>query len=80
MSEQRKYTLDEIDAMRRSVRVILALPLGSGRDFDARAEDQLRTYMLAGISPDELIEKAKKVESAWFEREHYRIKRSLAKA
>jgi hypothetical protein len=51
MSKQRKYSLDEIDAMRMSV-IILA-----GGDVyvsETTIEDRLRTYMLGGVSPEEL--------------------------
>lgn len=69
---QRAYTLDEIDRMRVSVRSILSGGMqrcsGSFGVYpsvqrmwdaeDARAEDQLRTYMAGGVSPEELETKA----------------------
>jgi hypothetical protein len=48
---QRAYTLNEIDLMRDAV----ALLAGLSRVPPATIEDRLRTYMMAGIAPAELI-------------------------
>lgn len=64
MSE-RKYSVSEIDQMRAVLRIRVAASFfrafpnggwsdGPIPDFPAQAEDQLRTYMLAGIEPNEL--------------------------
>jgi len=61
---ERKYTLSEIDAMRKS---LLDLCEDNGRMIStngppypkhSEVEDRLRTYMMAGIEPKELREKA----------------------
>lgn len=51
----RKYSVAEIDGMRESV--LAMQPYGSSAAARiATAEDQLRTYMLAGTEPDDLVE------------------------
>lgn len=55
------YSLNDIDRMRRAITDFRS-PYGANQypgDMDAAIEDQLRTYMLAGISPWELEEKAR---------------------
>ena len=49
----RAYTLVEIDAMRDDVRIIL----GCG-SADRRIEERVRTYMMGGVSPEEINTKA----------------------
>lgn len=54
----RKYSLDEIDQMRLAV-----LDLAGGwRASLAVVEDRLRTYMLNGTDPEELVHAAKEHE------------------
>lgn len=65
MSE-RKYSVQEIDRMRKTIRhqfpMIYRTPPGSGGngpalltdEYDSQVEDRLRTYMLNGTEPDEL--------------------------
>ena len=55
MSE-RKYSVAEIDQMRRDVRELN----GGHSGNDMVAEEMLRTYMLNGTEPDELKEAADK--------------------
>jgi hypothetical protein len=57
---QRKYSVSEIASMRKSVR-ILTQPDGSWREVEliAKVEHHLRTYMMAGIAPEELEERAR---------------------
>lgn len=58
---ERKYSLSEIDEMRQLVRQILEPPPMTPyfeRELAASAEDRLRTYMLAGVEPQELRAKA----------------------
>jgi hypothetical protein len=52
----RKYSVAEIDAMRRSVERMSKRVGGpnGGTDFDIRVEQRLRTYMVAGAAPDEM--------------------------
>ncbi len=59
---QRKYSIDEIDQMRRAVGWIHA-PLGAyyKSEEDARKEQILRTYMLNGTAPEELEEAVQKM-------------------
>lgn len=59
---ERKYSVSEIDQMRRSVTVML----GGYRASAATVEDHLRTYMINGTSPEELAEAAHTAtERAW---------------
>lgn len=60
MSE-RKYSVKEIDMMRGYVRYMLHPPAMMPfrqEEVDARVENALRTYIAAGISPEELEEEA----------------------
>lgn len=68
MSDQHKYSIDEIDEMRRWVYAIenapfALMPAGyiyrapSDAEMNRRVEDKLRTYMLNGTTPEELKEK-----------------------
>lgn len=58
----RAYTISEIDSMRSTVRFMLTLqnPMrvyGAG-EFDKLAEDRVRTYMMAGVLPEDLAKEA----------------------
>ena len=53
----RKYSIDEIDRMRRAVRTIEGHQPGfrlRGGKADYICEERLRTYMLNGTAPEEL--------------------------
>lgn len=52
MTAYRHYDLDEIDRMRTAISTIL------DREADGRVEDQLRTYMMNGTSPQSLEQEA----------------------
>lgn len=52
---ERKYSLGEIDAMRNAVYELTAGIVG--RTDMALVEDRLRTYMMAGVDPQELVDK-----------------------
>ena len=61
MAEQRRYTLDEIDAMRNACHTLYANGCGGNQYthvIEERSEDMLRTYMLNGTDPAELVAKA----------------------
>lgn len=58
---ERKYTVEEIDRMRRLVEASLfplpgSLALYDHLDKADSVEDRLRTYMLNGTEPDELAQ------------------------
>lgn len=56
----RRYSLEEIDAMRADIGS--SYPSGVSYNMGERSreiEDQLRTYMMAGIAPSELAKKRK---------------------
>lgn len=58
---QRAYTLDEIDRMRVAV-AHFEFPTGrTVEEFQRRIEDLLRTYMLGGVSVEELEARAKEI-------------------
>lgn len=61
----RKYSVAEIDVMRRSVHVLIA----SNEIATASAEDWLRTYMLNGTDPEELVDAAEQAHAAALARE-----------
>jgi len=71
--EQRKYSLDELDRMRRAISVEL-WPRGTFRgpvfgyvpegEQSLAIEDRLRTYMLNGTTPEELEERANAARAA----------------
>lgn len=57
---ERAYTISEIDRMREALRWILT-PLNRcyfAEDVERQIEGQLRTYMAAGIEPEELHRRA----------------------
>lgn len=55
MSEQRKYSVTEIDEMRLSIAHIYYFgETYDGRERTADIENRLRTYMLNGTDPEEL--------------------------
>jgi hypothetical protein len=56
MSEQRKYSVDEIERMRDAVRHLTT---------HLEVEDQLRTYMLNGTDPEELVAAGAAAYKAW---------------
>jgi hypothetical protein len=59
---ERKYSVTEIDRMRKAIRHQFPLsyggavgePLRLETKYDAHVEDRLRTYMMNGTDPDEL--------------------------
>lgn len=58
---ERKYSISEIDKMRGAVRLKLQpgpMQPYNDAELSARVEDQLRTYMMAGVDPDELVKDA----------------------
>ena len=60
---ERKYSLDEIDLMRRALSFILSADaVGSYMPSDI-TEGRLRTYRANGIEPQELVDKALATES-----------------
>lgn len=57
---ERKYSISEIDAMRESVSTLmLAIAHYQCAPDERRVEDKLRTYLIAGVSPEELAAEAK---------------------
>lgn len=51
----RAYTVAEIDRMRTTVKIQVSLErFVVGPNFERDVEERLRTYMLAGIAPNEL--------------------------
>lgn len=57
----RTYTIAEIDDMRMSVRYMLRPTPGTpyySAELDETIERRLRTYMIAGVSPEELYANA----------------------
>lgn len=80
MSEQRKYSIEEIDSMREAIRRRIGYnDNNSYRESEraAKVEDELRTHMLNGTSAEDLADAAQKARDAYFERqraqqEHYR--------
>jgi hypothetical protein len=62
----RKYSLDEIDRMREAVQYFHISNWTSGERLDRIIEDQLRTYMTAGIDPAELEAKAAPIKDKMF--------------
>ena len=71
--KERSYTVGEIDQMRRAISFCESrkgmVYQGDGHwqgssdsGLQSRVEDMLRTYMVGGVEPDELVEKAKKVQ------------------
>jgi hypothetical protein len=52
----RKYSIAEIDGMRKSVERMSYTVGGpnGGPEFEAKVEDRLRTYMIAGVDPEGL--------------------------
>jgi hypothetical protein len=66
-TEQRKYSVAELDRMRQAIRLLIvgpwphvvrALPMGMCDPVDIETEDRLRTYMLNGTEPEELEQAA----------------------
>jgi hypothetical protein len=53
MVTERAYTVKEIDRMRMATQDLCAIQT-RGRFGDATVEDRLRTYMMAGVAPEEL--------------------------
>ena len=64
---ERKYSVSEIDQMRRAVENVCSLRRSAFDQDGIRrdAEDQLRTYMLAGTEPDELQRFANEAVTKW---------------
>jgi hypothetical protein len=62
----RKYSLAEIDKMRSALNIILIRPNSCYDSAVAKEtiERRLRTYLLAGIDPEELFEKARRTDRA----------------
>ena len=64
---ERSYTLKEIDRMREAISYVHCIRGVDADHLDAvnrSIEDHLRTYMLAGISPEDLELKAKELEAS----------------
>lgn len=57
---ERKYSVQEIAAMRRSLEIIVIRPRHSynGAEMATKIEAMLQTYMLNGTEPSELHEEA----------------------
>jgi len=69
----RKYSVAEIDLMRRYVAATV-LDFSMTPEFRAATiEERLRTYMLNGTDPDELRVVAEKSEADFWERENSRL-------
>lgn len=64
---QRRYTLDEIDLMRAALST-LRTPGGvyDPNRVEKQVERELRTAMIGGVDPDEIIEKASKIQTERF--------------
>lgn len=70
MGDQRRYTIDEIDAMREAIGELKMLVTSSdkngkpcswtGSADQEQIERELRTHMLNGTDPGELVERASK--------------------
>lgn len=74
MADLRKYSLSEIDRMREAISVIeisktVGLIVSGDRRVDSIVEEKLRTYMIAGIGPEELVENAHAAEDAAWRRQ-----------
>jgi hypothetical protein len=63
---ERRYNLDDIDKMCTAIHL-----LHGGRDQSA-CEEELRTYMLAGVDPDDLHKKGQEYFKKWLEGEQHR--------
>lgn len=57
MSEQRKYSISEIDRMRSALEWSYGGGVYNAAARSAEVEDRLRTYMLNGTDPEELEER-----------------------
>jgi hypothetical protein len=73
---ERAYTLKEVDQMRRAVFASRdSWEVHSNPEYqqqyerrrDREVEDQLRTYLLAGVDPQELEDKTAALQEAWKE-------------
>ena len=67
---ERKYSVAEIDAMRNAISWVYP---GPGVPFykeeaDKAIEERIRTYMSAGVDPQELIDQCGKTIAAWQQR------------
>lgn len=67
MGERRKYSVDEIDAMRADVKILATgqSPFGWRGPGTTEVEDRLRTFMLNGTCPSELRSAAEKKMDNW---------------
>ncbi len=52
----REYTLDELDAMRDAIRST-HIPSNAMRSINEEVEEKLKTYILAGVKPQDLIDR-----------------------
>ena len=62
---ERSYTVKEIDRMREAVGNIIVWK--HGRSYGEYAEICLRTYMMAGISPEELELEEKETQIKYYQ-------------
>lgn len=76
MTEPRKYSIDEIDTLRKWTRELIGIRgasahAGGGYHYNSIAastvEEELRTYMLHGISPEEVEERYRKIEETFWD-------------
>lgn len=78
-TERRKYSIDEIDAMRSAIRNTISMTGGNYRESEraAHVEDVLRTHMMNGTDLEELQQGYRAARDAYFKdqearQEHYR--------
>jgi len=79
MAEQRKYSVDEIDRMRRAIEWSYGDGVFTMADRQADVENRLRTHMINGTDPEELENEASRLQAARIEQqrlvEEYRKKK-----
>ncbi len=56
----RRYTLDQLDEMRVAIRST-HIHSNALRSINEEVEDKLKTYLIAGIEPQELIDRMKMI-------------------
>lgn len=79
---ERKYSLEEIDAMRKSVDLLSMTNSSSfdGAEHIAKVEARLRTYMANGTTPEELAAAARQHLMRLHEGREYMRKRGFSPA
>jgi hypothetical protein len=67
-NSDRKYSVSEIDEMRMTIRNHWFYGRGSYKPHERgiEVEEILRTYMIAGVSPDELGEEGERKRIVWY--------------